>query len=160
MHNLALQSIKFIRAQRKLDLSDVKTTEITFLDIELPDLYSTPIKLSEISKGRPVIVNFTAYQAEWSPALNMELNRLYTKYKDNGLLIYQISLDADKHFWMNAASNLPWTCVRDPQTVYSQVASLYNVKQLPAIFILDKKGNIIKRSDNIKQLEKDLEAAL
>ena len=61
---------------------------------------------------------------------------------------------------MNAASNLPWTCVRDPQTVYSQVASLYNVKQLPAIFILDKKGNIIKRSDNIKQLEKDLEAAL
>ena len=117
-------------------------------------------KLSEISKGRPVIVNFTAYQAEWSPALNMELNRLYTKYKDNGLLIYQISLDADKHFWMNAASNLPWTCVRDPQTVYSQVASLYNVKQLPAIFILDKKGNIIKRSDNIKQLEKDLEAAL
>ncbi|MCI7358804.1 MAG: AhpC/TSA family protein [Parabacteroides sp.] len=160
LHNLALQSIKFIRAQRKLDLSDVKTTEITFLDIELPDLYSTPIKLSEISKGRPVIVNFTAYQAEWSPALNMELNRLYTKYKDNGLLIYQISLDADKHFWMNAASNLPWTCVRDPQTVYSQVASLYNVKQLPAIFILDKKGNIIKRSDNIKQLEKDLEAAL
>lgn len=160
LHNLALQSIRVIRAQRKLDLSQVKTKEISFLDVELPDINSSSLKLSDVAKGHPVIVNFTAYQAEWSPGLNMELNRIYTKYKANGLRIYQISLDADKHFWMNAASNLPWSCVRDPQTVYSQVASLYNVKQLPAVFILDKSGNIVKRTENFKQIENDLKAVL
>ena len=113
-----------------------------------------------ISRNHPVLVNFTAYTAEWSPALNIELNKLYSKYADKGLKIYQISLDADEHFWKNAASNLPWTCVRDPETVYSQAAALYNVKQLPALFLLDKNGNVVKREDYPHKMENDIKAAL
>ena len=82
------------------------------------------------------------------------------RYHDKGLEIYQISLDSDLHFWKNAASNLPWTCVRDPQSVYSQTAALYNVKQLPAIFILDRKGNLVKRVDDVKKLEADIKSVL
>ena len=85
---------------------------------------------------------------------------LYSKYADKGLKIYQISLDADEHFWKNAASNLPWTCVRDPETVYSQAAALYNVKQLPALFLLDKNGNVVKREDYPHKMENDIKAAL
>ena len=160
LHNLALQSIKVIRSQRPIDLDKLDAKEVSYMDVELPDVHGTPVKLSEVAQGHPTIVNFTAYQTEWSPSLNMELGSLYTKYSQRGLRIYQISLDADLHFWQNAASNLPWDCVRDPQTVYSEVAALYNVKQLPALFLLDNQGNRVKRVDDLLKLEEETKKIL
>ena len=152
LYNLTLQSMKVLRAQRPADYSNVETKEISFLDIELPDVRGEVVKLSTVAPGKVVLINFTAYQTEWSPALNMALGELYTKYHDQGLEIYQVSLDSDFHFWRNGASNLPWITVRDPQSVYSQVAGLYNVKQLPTLFILDRKGNLVKRVEDVKNI--------
>lgn len=160
LSNLTLQSMKVLRAQRPMNLDNVKTNEVSYIEVELPNLRGEVVKLSSVAEGKPVVINFTAYQAEWSPALNMALGELYTKYHDKGLEIYQISLDSDLHFWKNAASNLPWTAVRDPQSVYSQIAGLYNVKQLPAIFILDRKGSLVKRVEDVKNLEADVKAVL
>ena len=160
LYNLTLQSMKALRAQRPVDYSNVETKEISFLDIELPDVRGEVVKLSTVAPGKVVLINFTAYQTEWSPALNMALGELYTKYHDQGLEIYQVSLDSDFHFWRNGASNLPWVTVHDPQSVYSQVAGLYNVKQLPALFILDRKGNLVKRVEDVKKLEADVKAVL
>lgn len=160
LYNLTLQSMKVLRAQRPVDYSNVETKEISFLDIELPDVRGEVVKLSTVARGKVVLINFTAYQTEWSPALNMALGELYTKYHDQGLEIYQVSLDSDFHFWRNGASNLPWVTVHDPQSVYSQVAGLYNVKQLPALFILDRKGNLVKRVEDVKKLEADVKAVL
>ena len=160
LYNLTLQSMKVLRAQRPVDYSNVETKEISFLDIELPDVRGEVVKLSTVAPGKVVWINFTAYQTEWSPALNMALGELYTKYHDQGLEIYQVSLDSDFHFWRNGASNLPWVTVHDPQSVYSQVAGLYNVKQLPALFILDRKGNLVKRVEDVKKLEADVKAVL
>ena len=160
LYNLTLQSMKVLRAQRPVDYSNVETKEISFLDIELPDVRGEVVKLSTVAPGKVVLINFTAYQMEWSPALNMALGELYTKYHDQGLEIYQVSLDSDSHFWRNGASNLPWVTVHDPQSVYSQVAGLYNVKQLPALFILDRKGNLVKRVEDVKKLETDVKAVL
>lgn len=160
LYNLTLQSMKVLRAQRPVDYSNVETKEISFLDIELPDVRGDVVKLSTVAPGKVVLINFTAYQTEWSPALNMALGELYTKYHDQELEIYQVSLDSDFHFWRNGASNLPWVTVHDPQSVYSQVAGLYNVKQLPALFILDRKGNLVKRVEDVKKLEADVKAVL
>lgn len=160
LYNLTLQSMKVLRAQRPVDYSNVETKEISFLDIELPDVRGEVVKLSTVAPGKVVLINFTAYQTEWSPALNMALGELYTKYHGQGLEIYQVSLDSDFHFWRNGASNLPWVTVHDPQSVYSQVAGLYNVKQLPALFILDRKGNLVKRVEDVKKLETDVKAVL
>lgn len=160
LYNLALQSLKVIRSQRPVDLDSLKAKEVSFLEIDLPDIHGEQVKLSSIAKNNVVLINFTAYQTEWSPALNMALGDLYVKYHDKGLDIYQVSLDSDSHFWRNGASNLPWTCVRDPQSVYSQVAGLYNVKQLPVIFILDRKGNLVKRVEDVRKLENDLKTML
>ena len=157
LHNLALQSIKVIRSKNQKsapsELANVKTNEVGFMDIELPGLKGEPVKLSEVAAGKPTLICFTAYSLEWSPALNMALADFYAKYHKQGLEIYQISLDDDSHFWKNAASNLPWVCVRDPQSVYSQVAALYFVRQLPAFFLLDSKGTLVQRIEEPKQLE-------
>lgn len=158
--NLTLQAMKVLRNQRPVDYSSVETKEISYFDIELPNVRGEIEKLSEVAPGNVVLINFTAYQTEWSPSLNMTLGDLYSKYKDKGFEIYQVSLDSDNHFWRNSASNLPWICVRDPQSVYSQVAGIYNVKQLPALFILDRKGNLVKRVDDLKNLETDVKSVL
>ena len=80
LYNLTLQSMKVLRAQRPVDYSNVETKEISFLDIELPDVRGEVVKLSTVAPGKVVLINFTAYQTEWSPALNMALGELYTKY--------------------------------------------------------------------------------
>lgn len=160
LYNLALQSLKVIRGQRPINLDSIKTQEVEYMNIELPNIKGEVQKLSEVSEGKVTLLNFTAYQTEWSPALNMSLGDLYAKYHAQGLEIYQISLDSDTHLWRNAASNLPWVCVLDPQSVYSQVAALYNVKQLPALFILDRKGALVKRVEDPKKLESDIKAVL
>jgi len=156
----ALQSLKVTRGerQRTLDIPDAK--EVNFIDIELPDIDEKNIKLSDVAEKKAVLVNFTAYRTEWSPSFNAKLNELYNKYKGNGLEVYQISLDDDMHFWKNAASNIPWVCVRDPQSIYSSIAALYNVRQLPALFLLNKNGVMVKRIDSVETIESDIKAAL
>ncbi|MDR2915510.1 MAG: AhpC/TSA family protein [Tannerella sp.] len=160
LESLALQSLKVTRGerQRSIDIPDAK--EVSFIDIELPDINGKDIKLSDIAEGKAVLVNFTAYQTEWSPSFNMELNGLYNKYKDKGFEIYQISLDNDAHFWKNAAANIPWTCVRDPQSIYSSIAAIYNVRQLPALFLLNNKGVMVKRIESVDTIENDIKAAM
>jgi glutathione peroxidase-family protein len=90
----------------------------------------------------------------------MKLNELYDKYKERGFEIYQISLDNDAHFWKNVASNIPWKTVRDPQSIYSSIAAIYNVRQLPALFLLNKKGEMVKRIESIDTIENDIKAVL
>jgi peroxiredoxin len=126
----------------------------------LPNLKNEKISLSSIAKDKVVLVNFTAYQTEWSPELNMSLGDLYNKYNRNGVEIYQISLDSDTHYWKNVSSILPWICVRDPESVYSQIAALYNVKQLPALFLIDRKGNIVKRIEELNTLDTEIKKIL
>lgn len=164
LYNLALQSIKVIRSKREqpapTDLAAMADREVGYMEIELPDLRGVNVKLSSVAAGKPTLINFTAYALEWSPELNMTLGELYATYHDKGLEIYQVSLDNDLHFWKNAASNLPWVCVRDPQSVYSQAAALYYVRQLPALFLLDKKGNLVKRIEDLKTLQADVKSVL
>ena len=160
LESLALQSLKVVRSERQkiLNLDNVK--EINYIDIELPDINGKNIKLSDIAKGKAVLINFTAQQTEWSPSLNMMLNELYDKYKDRGLEIYQISLDSDIHFWKNAILNIRWISVHDPLSTYSSIAALYNVRQLPALFLLNKKGIMVKRIESIEFIENDIKTAL
>lgn len=161
LHNLALQSIKVIRQQRAAaEKGKLNVEEISYLDISLPNLRGEKISLSSIASNKVVLINFTAYQTEWSPELNMELASLYAKYAERGFVIYQVSLDTDTHYWKNVSSKLPWICVYDPESVYSQVAALYNVRQLPALFLLDKQGNFVKRVEELTTLETDIKKIL
>jgi hypothetical protein len=92
LNNLALQSLKVIRNERPINID---AHELDFLDIELPDLLGENIRLSNISNGKIVILNFTAYQTEFSPELNQILANIYAKQHLKGLEINQVSLDTD-----------------------------------------------------------------
>ena len=126
--------------------------ESGLIDIELPDYKDQMQKLSD-QKGKVILLDFTAYKTEFSPNYNLLLRNLYNKYADQGFNIYQVSVDNDESFWINTASNLPWICVRDESSIYSTYLRLYNVQQIPAVFLIDREGNITDRPDNTEELD-------
>ena len=88
------------------------------------------------------------------------LRELYNKYAAQGLEIYQVSLDADEHFWKTSADNLPWVCVRDENGIYSTTAAVYNVKQVPAFFLVNRNNELSVRGEDVKDLDTAIKALL
>lgn len=160
LHNLALQSMAVTRAKRALSLDSLNVQEVTYLDIALPDVHGATVRLSETVPGKVTLINFTAYATDWSAPLNMAFHELYAAYHAQGLEIYQVSLDTDLHLWSNAAVNAPWITVIDPQSYYSKIAALYAVRRLPAFFLIDRSGNMVKRFDRVEEAEKEIKRHL
>ena len=127
-----------------------------YFDVSLLSVDDKACRLSEIGKDKVVLVDFTAYGLDASPLHNQQLAKVYEKYRLQGFQIYQISLDTDEHFWKNAAVNLPWICVIDPQSVNSEIVRKYNVRELPSGFILNRSGEIVKRVDDYAELTDDI----
>ena len=126
--------------------------ETGLIEIELPDNHGQMQKLSD-QKGKVILLDFTAFKTDYSPNYNLLLRNLYNKYSDQGFNIYQVSVDNDESYWMNAAASLPWVCVRDESSVYSTYLKSYNVQQIPAVFLIDREGNITDRPDNTDELD-------
>lgn len=128
-------------------------------DIVLPDIFGNRVALSSL-RGKVVVLDFTIYGADFSPTHNMDLNRIYTQFQARGMEIFQISFDSNEHLWRNAAYNLPWITVRDPQSVNSSLLSLYNIRDLPAVFVLDREGDVVARVTSYEELERELRRLL
>ncbi len=126
--------------------------ESGLIDIELPDYKGAMHKLSQ-EKGKVVLLDFTAFKTEYSSGYNMILRTLYDKYAESGLSIYQVSVDNDESYWMNVAANLPWICVHDEESLNSLYLKLYNVQQLPTVFLIDRDGNIVDRPEGSDELD-------
>jgi peroxiredoxin len=154
LYNIVIKGMKNTRPQQQktLELPEDKFSETGILDISLRDIRGNVRKLSDL-KGKVVLLDFTIYQSAVSTPHNFQLNALYEKYHAKGLEIYQVSLDADEHFWKTTADNLPWVCVRDADGVNSSVAAMYTVQTLPALFLIDRNNDLSARGDNIQNLD-------
>lgn len=161
LYNIVIKGMKNTRQpqQKVLDIPAEAISETGIIDISLRDMKGNVHKLSEL-KGKVVVLDFTIYQSAASAPHNFMLNDLYTKYKDRGLEIYQVSLDADEHFWKTTADNLPWTCVRDANGIYSNVAVMYNVQSVPTLFLINRNSELSARGETISDLDAAVKALL
>lgn len=107
----------------------------------------------EASKGKVVVLNFTAYSAQESTPFNMELAKVYKARKDAGLEIYQVSLDGDEFQWRESARNLPWITVYNSPKDGGETLMRYNVTALPATFVINRKGELVERIDDVTKLD-------
>ncbi len=131
----------------------VEVEEIPLLDISLQDENGKVRNLSKVcAEGKVVVLNFTVYNAELSPAFNKILSDDYKKYKGRGFEIYQVAYDTDEFAWRQAAKNLPWITVYDSEGLNSMNLPKYNVGGFPAIFIINRKGEIAERVIDIEKL--------
>lgn len=140
----------------------IRTDEIGHFDIKLYDESGHRQSLSElVAKGHPVLLNFTVYQADASPAFNIKLNEIYRRYHASaGLEIYQVSVDNDKVAWREAARALPWiTVYNSPETDARNLLN-YNVTDIPVFFIINSDGEIVDRINDINALDAALARSL
>ncbi len=117
--------------------------------LESPD--GKIIKLSDL-KGKMVLIDFWASWCGPCRRENPNLVSAYEKYskakfKDaKGFEIYSVSLDRNKNAWLEgiAKDNLTWEYhVSDLKFWDSQAATDYNIRSIPASFLIDKDGIIV-----------------
>lgn len=161
LYNMVIKGMKNTRAPRQqtLEIPQDKIKEASIIDIRLKDLKGNTRALTDL-KGKVVLIDFTVYNNAMSAAHNLALRELYNKYASQGFEIYQISLDGDEHFWKTSADNLPWVCVRDANGAYSSYLSLYNVTNLPAVFLVNRSNELSARGENIKDLDEAVKKLL
>lgn len=157
IYNIVMKGMRNTRApqQKILEIPKDKIKEANIIDIELKDMKGNVRKLTDL-KGKVVMLDFTVYQNAVSPSRNLALRELYDKYSKDGFEIYQISLDADEHFWKTSADNLPWICVRDANGIYSNYLSIYNVTNLPAFFLINRNNELKIRGEAVKNIEEEI----
>ena len=161
LYNIVIKGMKNTRTPRQqtMEIPEDKIKEASIIDIQLKDLKGNTRSLTDL-KGKVVLIDFTVYNNAMSAAHNLALRELYNKYASQGFEIYQISLDGDEHFWKTSADNLPWVCVRDANGVYSSYISLYNVTNLPSIFLVNRNNELSARGENIKDLDEAIKKLL
>ena len=163
LHNIAIEGMKNQRIvdaqQSQLQVEASKVQEAGVLDIALPDNHGQERHLTDL-KGQVVLLDFHIFAMNDSPARIIMLRELYNKYHQQGLEIYQVSLDPDEHFWKQQTAALPWISVRDADGVNSQRLMLYNIQAVPDFFIIDRGNNLVKRAIQIKDLEAEIKQLL
>lgn len=161
LYNMVIKGMKNTRAPqaKPLDIPMDKIEETSIIDIPLRDVDGKLHHLTDL-KGKVVLIDFTVYGASESGARNLLLRELYNKYHEQGLEIYQVSLDTDEHFWKTAADNLPWICVRDPEGPYSTFVRLYGVAQLPSSFLVNRNNELSLRVDAKTDLDAEIKKIL
>lgn len=161
LYNIVIKGMKNTRQPqtKALEIPQDKIVETGIIDIALRDLKGNVRKLTDL-KGKAVLLDFTVFQSPAGSPHNMMLRELYNKYAAQGLEIYQVSLDADEHFWKTSAGNLPWVCVRDGNGVYSTNVAVYNVRQFPSIFLINRDNELKLRGEEIKDLEAAVKSLL
>ncbi len=161
IYNIVIKGMRNTRQAKQTELSipedKIQTTGI--IDIELRDISGNVRKLTDL-KGKVVLLDFNIFQSPVSAAHIFNMRDLYDKYSSKGLEIYQVSLDADEHFWKIAVDNLPWVCVRDEMGIYSNYTRLYNIADVPTYFLINKDNVLVGRGENIKDIDKAIRELL
>lgn len=145
--------------QLVIDLDDERVRQLGIIDMTFPDIRGRERKLSDL-QGKVVLLDFTAFSMEGSRERTLLMRELYDKYHDRGFEIYQVGLDANKHFWQQRSEALPWVSVYCEDGVQSDMLMLYNVQQLPCYFLIDRNCDLQARQENIVDLFKAIEELL
>lgn len=161
LRNIAMRGLRNTRPARpmELNLDGEKVKEVGIIDFGFPDITGRERRLSDLH-DYVVLLDFTAYSLPASQQRNIELRELYRLYHDQGLEIMQVSLDADEHFWKTSCEQLPWVCVRCEEGLMNDIVQLYNVQQLPSIFIIGRGSEMKARGEQIPDLKKAIEQEL
>ncbi len=160
LHNIAIESMKDLRIVRneqvanQIDASKVKVAGV--IDIALADNKGVTRHLTDLN-GKVVFLDFHVFADKQSPKRIMMLRDLYNKYHAQGLEIYQVSLDANEHFWKTQTEALPWICVRDEN---GASASAYNIQGVPSYFLIDRSNTLYKRGEQITDIDAEIKKLL
>jgi peroxiredoxin len=131
-------------------LKEVKSVEIgqKAPDFSAPNAEGKMVSLKE-SLGKVTIIDFWASWCAPCRQENPNVVALYNEFHAKGLNIIGVSLDKAEEAakWKEAIAKdkLTWTQVSNLKFWEDPIAMKYNIKSIPATFLLDANGNIVAK---------------
>ncbi len=163
---LAIASLLSFTASAQYENTKIKVGQQA-PEVALANPQGKTISLSEVSKGRYVLVDFWASWCGPCRRANPELVETYNKYKakkfkkaSKGFTVFSVSLDGRKEAWQQAidADKLAWEYhVSDLKKWDSKAAGDYGVGFIPQAFLVGPDGKIIGKYMNALEAVADLE---
>lgn len=136
-------------------------------DLAMQDPSGKTIKLSEINKGRYMLIDFWASWCGPCRASNPGLVAMYNEYSGKkykgakkGFTVVNVSLDQKKDAWLAAISkdNLSWPYhMSDLAGWNSQAVSVYGVEYVPQAVLVGPDGKIVGKYSRSEEARGDLE---
>ena len=129
-------------------------------EIDLPSPDGNNIALSSL-KGKYVMIDFWAAWCGPCRRENPNVVKLYQAYSSKGFEVFGVSLDKSKQAWTQAITDdgLNWIHVSDLKHFDSVAAETYQIKGIPATYLIDPNGIIIAKNlrgqalaDKLKEL--------
>ncbi|MDR1414674.1 MAG: AhpC/TSA family protein [Odoribacteraceae bacterium] len=146
---------KAIRDRQLIDV--VNNAETSLPVVRLPDRSGKVVALDEV-KGKLIVLDFNLLGARESLPRLQEMARVYEKFHPRGVEIYQVCLDKNRLLWEEMVDRLAirWVCVWDENALQSRVAATWNVKEIPANYIINKQNEIVGKNLYGTRLEERL----
>ena len=115
----------------------------------ITDSQGKRISLEEFRKGKKYLL--LDFWASWCVPCRREIpnvKKQYELYKNKGFEVVSVSIDKDANAWRKALEQekLPWPNFLDN----GEVAGIYNVKAIPAMFLMDANGKLIATGEDAR----------
>ena len=130
-------------------------------DFSATDLDGNPISLEQY-RGKVVLLDFWAVWCGPCIAEMPNVKKVYDTYKDEGFDIIGISLDTDENRLRDYLTDneIPWRQVFSGKGWESPVSRQYNIRGIPAPWLIDKDGTLISHQARGETLERLVVEAL
>ncbi|SNR30576.1 TlpA disulfide reductase family protein [Flavobacterium sp. ov086] len=129
------------------DLNPKSLIGSSIANFKLNDKDGKPLSVKEIvAEKKYILIDFWA---SWCAPCRKEIPNLktaYANYAEKGFEVLSISIDKDQKAWLKALGqeNMQWHNLLDD----NKVSNAFNVKTIPATYLVDSKGIII--GDNLR----------
>lgn len=115
-------------------------------DFKVKDLNGKEYTLADF-KGKYIYLEFSASWCGWCKKEIPYIRTAYHALKDKNIVFITMNMDTTREKWEGDVTkeNIEWLCLSNLEGMKSSLAESYNIHGIPACFVIDPQGKIIKR---------------
>lgn len=115
-------------------------------DFKVKDLNGKEYTLADF-KGKYIYLEFSASWCGWCKKEIPYIRTAYHALKDKNIVFITMNMDTTREKWEGDVTkeNIEWMCLSNLEGMKSSLAQSYNIHGIPACFVIDPQGKIIKR---------------
>ena len=128
-------------------------------DFRMKTLDGKTFRFAKQTKGKYVMLDFWA---SWCPDCRKDIpnvQRMYEKFCPQGVEFIGVSMDTDRDKWKDAVEkyDIRYTQVSELVKFHdTQIASLYGVKWIPSMYLIDPQGKVVLATVMADKMERTL----